>query len=309
LLAELVRPRADNDATNSRMTEWFLTRLRRGGEDQGQRWGQLHQEIVALSQWLTQVPLLDRVRIARAGMYFARDAGPYHAWLQFCDATLIGEMSDADRSDVQWVLVQVALRSGFSDRALSAAKDKRDLDLARGAEREAAISAGFIADILQARGQVDEALKIRNEEELPVYERLGDVRERALTMGKIADILQARGQLDEALNIRTDEQLPVYERLGDVHARAVAMGRIATILQARGDLDGSLRIRREVHERLGDARFLLFGRWNLAGTLLLRGGEQDREEARALLIMAVDEARRLQLPEALQIERLLEHAR
>jgi hypothetical protein len=125
--------------------------------------------------------------------------------------------------------------------------------------------------------------------------------------------LQARGQLDEALNIRTDEQLPVYERLGDVHARAVAMGRIATILQARGDLDGSLRIRREeelpVYERLGDARFLLFGRWNLAGTLLLRGGEQDREEARALLIMAVDEARRLQLPEALQIERLLEHAR
>ena len=235
LLAELVRPRADNDATNSRMTEWFLTRLRRGGEDQGQRWGQLHREIVALSQWLTQVPLLDRVRIARAGMYFARDAGPYHAWLQFCDATLIGEMSDADRSDVQWVLVQVALRSGFSDRALSAAKDKRDLDLARGAEREAAISAGFIADILQARGQVDEALKIRNEEELPVYERLGDVRERALMMGKIADILQARGQLDEALKIRNEEELPVYERLGDVRGRAVTMHWISQILGRAGE--------------------------------------------------------------------------
>ena len=48
---------------------------------------------------------------------------------------------------------------------------------------------GKIADILQARGQLDEALKIRHEEELPVYERLGDVRSRAVTMGKIADIL------------------------------------------------------------------------------------------------------------------------
>lgn len=34
-------------------------------------------------------------------------------------------------------------------------------------------------------------------EQLPVYERPGDVRSRAVTMGKIADILHARGELDE----------------------------------------------------------------------------------------------------------------
>ena len=103
---------------------------------------------------------------------------------------------------------------------------------------------GKIADILQSRGDLDEALRIRREEQLPVYERLGDVRSRAVTMGKIADILQARGDLDEALRIRREEQLPVYERLGDVRARAVAIGKIADILQARGDLDEALRIRR-----------------------------------------------------------------
>ena len=116
----------------------------------------------------------------------------------------------------------------------------------------------MIADILQARGQLDEALKIRNEEELPVYERLGDARERAVTMGRIADILQARGQLDEALKIRNEEELPVYERLGDVRSRAVTMGKIADILQARGQLDETLKIRNEeqlpVYERLGDVR-------------------------------------------------------
>ena len=84
---------------------------------------------------------------------------------------------------------------------------------------------GRIADILQQQGQTDEALRIRREEELPVFEQLGDVRERAVTMGKIADILQQRGQTDEALRIRREEQLPVFEQLGDVRSRAVTMGR------------------------------------------------------------------------------------
>ena len=52
---------------------------------------------------------------------------------------------------------------------------------------------GKIADILQDRGQLDEALKIRNEEELPVYERLGGVRERTVAIGKIADICRPAG--------------------------------------------------------------------------------------------------------------------
>jgi hypothetical protein len=55
---------------------------------------------------------------------------------------------------------------------------------------------GKIADVLQARGQLDEALRIRQEEELPVYERLGDVRAKAVTMGQIADILKALDQGD-----------------------------------------------------------------------------------------------------------------
>ena len=51
---------------------------------------------------------------------------------------------------------------------------------------------GKIADILAQRGETEEALRIRREEQLPVYERLGDVRSRAVTMGQIADILQQR---------------------------------------------------------------------------------------------------------------------
>ena len=139
---------------------------------------------------------------------------------------------------------------------------------------------GKIADILQSRGELDEALRIRREEQLPVYERLGDVRARAVTMGKIADILQSRGDLDEALRIRREEELPVYERLGDVRSRAVTMGKIADILQSRGDLDEALRIRREeelpVYERLGDVRSRAVTMGKIADILQSRG---DLDEA------------------------------
>ena len=45
-----------------------------------------------------------------------------------------------------------------------------------------------VADILEARGELDEALRIRREEALPVFEKIGDVRLVTLIQGRIADI-------------------------------------------------------------------------------------------------------------------------
>jgi hypothetical protein len=126
---------------------------------------------------------------------------------------------------------------------------------------------GKIADILQARGQLDEALRIRKEEELLVYEKLGDIRSRAVTMGKIADILQARGQLDEALRIRKEEELPVYERLGGKRDILVCQG-------------------------------------NMAFVLLRRKQPGDRDKARGLLAEALRVAEEMKLPEAGQIREI-----
>ncbi|WP_372396411.1 CHAT domain-containing protein [Azospirillum sp. HJ39] len=141
--------------------------------------------------------------------------------------------------------------------------------------RARAVTMGKIADILTTRGQTDEALRIRREEELPVHERLGDVRERAVTMGKIADILTTRGQTDEALRIRREEQIPVYERLGDVRSRAVTMGKIADILTTRGQTDEALRLWREevlpAFERLGDVRSRAVAMGKIADILTTRG--------------------------------------
>jgi tetratricopeptide (TPR) repeat protein len=146
--------------------------------------------------------------------------------------------------------------------------------------RSRAVTLGKIADILADRGDLDEALRIRREEELPVYERLGDVRSRAITLGQVADILAARGDLDEALHIWRKEELPVYARLGDVRARALTLGKVADILAARGDLDEALRTLREdllpVFERLGDIRARAVTLGKVADILAARG---DLDEA------------------------------
>jgi hypothetical protein len=53
-----------------------------------------------------------------------------------------------------------------------------------GAEDEAATVMGIIADIAYDRGELDEALRIRREIELPAFERLGDTRETAVTWAR-----------------------------------------------------------------------------------------------------------------------------
>jgi tetratricopeptide (TPR) repeat protein len=130
-----------------------------------------------------------------------------------------------------------------------------------------AVTQGQIADILEARGEMDEALRIRTEEELPVYQRLGDVRSVAIAQSQIADILQARGEMDKALCIRTEEQLPVLQRLGDVRAVAVTQGRIADILWAQGKTDEALALQEKrlaTNRHLGDADGVAASLWSIA---------------------------------------------
>ncbi|WAL98465.1 CHAT domain-containing protein [Streptomyces sp. Je 1-369] len=154
----------------------------------------------------------------------------------------------------------------------------RQLFADAGDSREVAVVWGGIADILLRRGEVDEALRIRHEVTLPVYERIGDTRGVAVTWGRISDILERRGEVDEALRIRREVELPVYERIGDTRGVAVAWGRIADILERRGEVDEGLRILREVelpvYERIGDTRGVAVA-WGRIADILLRRGEVD----------------------------------
>ncbi|MDI1434794.1 NB-ARC domain-containing protein [Polyangium sorediatum] len=273
LLADWMRRGVDEEVVAARMTAWFVRRLPEG--KQGEAWVEVGQEMGALAAWLPRVRGEDAGVIIEQAMFFAIQNGPFHLWMEFCERGLRERDDAEERSNLLWTLAKVAQSAGELDRALAAAKQQEQHDKKRGAERDAALAASCQADILEARGELDEALRIRQQELLPVFERLGDVRERAVTLGKIADILQRRGELDEVLRIRQQEELPVYEQLGDVRSRAVTLGKVADILQARGELDEALRIRQQeqlpVCEQLGDVRERAVTLGKVADILQARG--------------------------------------
>lgn len=69
--------------------------------------------------------------------------------------------------------------------------------------RARAVTLGQIADVLQAQGQLDEALRIRQEEELPVYERLGVQRDILVAQAVIAlNLLQRDAPGDRVRAVR-----------------------------------------------------------------------------------------------------------
>jgi tetratricopeptide (TPR) repeat protein len=203
------------------------------------------------------------------------------------------------------ILARAYVWAGRMDEAEATLREALGLAETGGDERGRALTLGQIADILEMRGELDEALRIRKDEELPVYERLGDVHSYAVTMSQIAHILYEHGELDEALRIQKEEVLPVYERLGVARERAITMGQIADIRYMRGELDEALRIQKEevlpTYERIGDVLSGVVGRFNLALTYLARGRPGDRAEASILLRLALQDAERMHVPEAEQI--------
>jgi hypothetical protein len=97
--------------------------------------------------------------------------------------------------------------------------------------RERAVTMGSIADILQGRGDLDEALRIERGECLPVFERLDDVRERAASMTRIADILYRRGAPEDGAEIERLMRMALANarrlripEAGQIERRMVAIG-------------------------------------------------------------------------------------
>ncbi|MBF0151025.1 MAG: CHAT domain-containing protein [Magnetococcales bacterium] len=166
-------------------------------------------------------------------------------------------------------------QAGKIDEALACLEEAGTFLHAKEHERELAMVAGLRADVMMVTGDLDKAYHVRTREELPVFERLGDVREIAVTKGKVADILFARGALDEAFRVITEEQLPIFERLGDVRSIAVTKGQVADILFARGALDEAFRVLTEeqlpIFERLGDVRSIAVTKGQVADILEARG--------------------------------------
>ncbi|HWO23032.1 MAG TPA: metallophosphoesterase, partial [Kofleriaceae bacterium] len=232
LLGEFLRAGTERVEIDARIGGWVAERANAEPSERVVRWNELSPETPAIGEWLGVASDNAIGELLPRAWDFATSRGPTGPWLAAAHRARRG---GANRG-VLWALCQLALRAGELEIVRSAATEMERLAREAHDDRDRALALGQIADVLADRGELDEALRIRREEELPVYERLGDVRARAITQGKIADVLADRGELDEVLRIRREEELPVYERLGDVRARAITQGKIADVLADRGEL-------------------------------------------------------------------------
>ena len=125
------------------------------------------------------------------------------------------------------------------------------------------------------RGDYDEVLRIRSEEELPVYERIGDVRSAAITWGQIADVYYQRGDYDEVLRIRSEEELRCTSGWVTLARPRSRGGRLRMCITSVGIMTrccGSVAKRRlPVYERLGDARSTAIAWGKIADVYYQRG--------------------------------------
>jgi tetratricopeptide (TPR) repeat protein len=238
LLASYLRSLAVENAAeadSARFAGTFAWLRLRFPEGDGAGWNQVAGETPALAAFLDAVPAVELWRVERAASVFAIHRGPNRLWMRFCERALNLLTAPRETSDVLWTYANVAQSGGALDLALSLAERKVKLDANRGVdgERELALAWGKIADIRMARGDLDEALRIRLEEELPVYEKLGDVRSRAVTQGRIAQIHAARGDLQSAIKLLESEVIPVRMQLNDQAGLVFNRAQLAVWLYGR----------------------------------------------------------------------------
>ncbi|HYG61403.1 MAG TPA: serine/threonine-protein kinase, partial [Thermoanaerobaculia bacterium] len=275
LLAEHLAVGVDAAEVRDRMTRWFLARLPAGEPaDQGRRWQEVQRESTALTWWLPRMPAADQQRVQAVATLFAATNGPFHVWIEFCEAALQGALEPRQRADYLWTLCRVALRQGRLERAFQAAQEKLQADIEVENEFGAAVAWELIAEVRMRRGELDEAVAIL-QRQIQVFEKLGETRERAVAASRVAYALTLQERFDEALTVLHDDVVPFFERTGDVRSRAVALGMIADVLEARGNLDTALRIRQTeelpVYESLGEARSKAITMGKIARALHARG--------------------------------------
>ncbi len=277
LIAEFLRDQSvpDEAMVMLRIGDWCGVHLQESNAQAvPAAWAALRAETPALLHWLARAQQPPAAAVIGYGAMYALGNGPYTDWLAAYarwgktveDPGLFGDLCLAE--------ARLSEQAGDPVRSEAAARAALAAFRDAGMELDIAITHGHIADLLQARGEWEGALRILREDKLPIVARLGDMASYAVTQGQIADILQSRGELEKALQIRR-RLLPMFEQLGSARERALTQGKIADILQLRGELDQALRIYREdvapVFERLGDVRMRTIVQSRIADLLQARG--------------------------------------
>jgi hypothetical protein len=135
-------------------------------------------------------------------------------------------------------------RTGSPDQAEQILRRTIALLKAPGDERLRAVTMGKVAGILQTRGELDEALRIRLTEELPTYKRVEDTRSFFICIAEIFDIASSSGRMQDPLRIWRSRAVPLWERLGsggrnqivNAFANLGSLGKLLELMKEKIDL-------------------------------------------------------------------------
>ncbi|MDC0669782.1 hypothetical protein [Nannocystis radixulma] len=104
---------------------------------------------------------------------------------------------------------------------------------------------GRIAVILQEMGRLQEALRVHQEEEIPLLTKLGNLNGLAFAKGNVANIYFRMGDINRALSIYREEVLPAFEARRDFVNATHAKVLFARVLAASGALPQAVTLLRE----------------------------------------------------------------
>lgn len=146
-------------------------------------------------------------------------------------------------------------------------------------QRSRIFSRGAVADIYRSEGMLEDALKIRQKEELPFVEGIGDFVATAVCYGKIADIYEELEKYGEAISIRRIYEIPVYEKYENFRLLPVGRTNLALALFRRGRCEDRSEIKQLLSQALSDAeRFRLLDVEVIRGLIAQIFGDDDEGE-------------------------------
>jgi tetratricopeptide (TPR) repeat protein len=166
--------------------------------------GQRTGEARALSELAQRAGVEKELARLLALAWHAADGAEATRYLALAEGAMAGQAASHEGAAVLAAKGDALAQQGKPDEAFAAYRAaQKALEEAEGLDVEVrlhqrAVVEGKIADILMARGDLDEALRIRREVQIPVFERLGDVREALVTRTNIAlTLLQMPGLTQE----------------------------------------------------------------------------------------------------------------
>jgi tetratricopeptide (TPR) repeat protein len=251
-------------------------------------WQERQRRIAELRDFLARRPnqLGEHRQTAMAweelGALLANTGNWQEALVAYEQVRLAYEQMD-DRKEAALILGNIAQLNwqlGDTEQALNQLKTALAALMALNDWRSQAVMLHRIADIQKERGEFDEALRLRQQEELPIYLRLGDVRSQSATLGGIADILLQMGKLPAA-KATIEQALTLGEQsLGPEHLGTIRnVIRLGDVLQAQGNWPGA----RAAFEKMlalserafGPAHPVVAESANILGILLVEMGDLD----------------------------------